>query len=136
MCEDATTFNQPLADWDTSHVKDMCGMFLNASSFNQPLAEWDVSKVIYLESTLFAGASNFNQPLADWDISNVEVTYCMFENAHGFNQSLAAWDMSHVRDMEGMFHGISNLRRLRWRMMRFCKRVRVFIGLCCCCANH
>merc|ERR1712083_1005669 len=41
----AKTFNQPLASWDTSKVKDMKGMFLAARSFNQPLDSWDASKI-------------------------------------------------------------------------------------------
>ena len=32
----ATSFNQPLNDWDTHNVKDMRAMFAWATSFNQP----------------------------------------------------------------------------------------------------
>ena len=33
----ATSFNQPLNNWNVSNVTDMEDMFENASSFNQPL---------------------------------------------------------------------------------------------------
>ena len=37
----ATSFNQPLNNWDVSNVTDMFGMFNGATSFNQPLhAPW------------------------------------------------------------------------------------------------
>ena len=41
----ASSFNQPLNDWDVSNVTDMNSMFSDASSFNQPLNDWDVSNV-------------------------------------------------------------------------------------------
>ena len=42
----ATSFNQPLNDWNVSKVTDMIGMFCGAISFNQPLNKWNVSNVI------------------------------------------------------------------------------------------
>ena len=42
----ATSFNQPLNDWDVSKVTTMQGMFRSTSSFNQPLDQWDVSKLV------------------------------------------------------------------------------------------
>ena len=41
-------------------------MFFNASSFNQPLNNWNVSKVTYMYD-MFEEATSFNQPLhAPW----------------------------------------------------------------------
>ena len=34
-----------ISQWDVSNVTDMGGMFGNASSFNQPLNNWNVSNV-------------------------------------------------------------------------------------------
>ena len=49
-------------NWDVSNVEYMSGMFANASSFNQPLNNWNVSKV-----TNIADAHSFNHPLhAPW----------------------------------------------------------------------
>ena len=45
MFTGAQSFNQPLNDWDTSNVTDMCGMFEYAENFDQPLDKWDVSNV-------------------------------------------------------------------------------------------
>ena len=62
----ATSFNQPLNNWDVSNVTDMGGMFMYASSFNQPLNKWNVSKVKNM-NYMFADATSFNQPLhAPW----------------------------------------------------------------------
>ena len=41
MFRGATSFNQPLNNWNVSNVGDMGDMFLDARSFNQPLhAPW------------------------------------------------------------------------------------------------
>lgn len=39
----ATSFNQPLNNWNVSNVTNMRGMFFNASTFNQDLSMWCVS---------------------------------------------------------------------------------------------
>ena len=36
----ASSFNQPLNNWDVSNVTDMTCIFKDASSFNQPLNKW------------------------------------------------------------------------------------------------
>ena len=41
----ATSFNQPLNNWNVSKVREMNCMFWNAESFNQPLDKWNVSKM-------------------------------------------------------------------------------------------
>ena len=62
----ATSFNQPLNNWNVSNVMDMRWMFEVARSFNQPLNNWNVSKVGVMDS-MFGRATSFNQPLhAPW----------------------------------------------------------------------
>ena len=50
MFAGATSFNQPLNNWNVSNVTDMMLMFTRARSFNRPLNNWNVSKV----ETMFA----------------------------------------------------------------------------------
>jgi len=66
MFDEATSFNQPLNNWNVSKVTTMAMMFVEATSFNQPLNNWNVSKVTNMEA-MFWGATSFNQPLhAPW----------------------------------------------------------------------
>ena len=43
MFNGATSFNQPLVEWDVSAVTEMQNTFINAHSFNQSIDNWDVS---------------------------------------------------------------------------------------------
>ena len=47
---DATNFNQPLLEWDTSRVTNLYQTF-HCNRFNQPLSGWDTSRVKTLEET-------------------------------------------------------------------------------------
>ncbi len=48
MFAEASAFNKPLNDWDTSNVTDMTYMFF-AATFNQPLNDWDTSSVTNMD---------------------------------------------------------------------------------------
>jgi surface protein len=39
----SSNFNQPLNNWNTSHVTNMRYMFLAADNFNQNLSSWTVN---------------------------------------------------------------------------------------------
>lgn len=71
MFNSATSFNQPLNEWDTSNVRNMSFMFTRATSFNKPLNEWDTSNVTKM-TLMFYNAESFDQLLDKWNISNVE----------------------------------------------------------------
>ncbi len=127
MFEEATSFNQPVDNWDVSNVTNMKGMFRGASSFNHSLDSWDVSNVTdmsFMFSTatvfdqslnkwnvskvenmcgMFKGATNFNQPLNEWIVSDVKNMSRLFECAGSFNQPLDMWNVSNVTDMSRMF---------------------------------
>ena len=71
------------------HVSD-------ATSFNQPLNNWNVSNVRSMLH-MFYGANSFNQPLNKWNVSNVTDVFGMFNGATSFNQTLHAPDQFHAR---------------------------------------
>ncbi|WP_373519985.1 BspA family leucine-rich repeat surface protein [Aquiflexum sp.] len=96
----ATTFNQPIGNWDVGNVTDMSRMF-DLSSFNQPIGDWDVSKVTNMIAMF--SSSQFNQPIGEWDVSNVNNMGILFHNSP-FNQPIGDWDVSKVTDMGLMFY--------------------------------
>ena len=74
-----------------SNVTDMHGMFNEASKFNQPLNNWDTSKVTDMNH-MFENARTFNQPLNNWDTSKVTNMAHMFVSAKAFDQDLSTWN--------------------------------------------
>ncbi len=106
----AVLFNQPLNNWDVSKVTNFEYMFGWASSFNQPLNNWDTSSVKYAKG-MFSGATSFNQPLNNWDVTNVQNMESMFDNATSFNQPLNNWDIANVTNMWGMFSGATSFNQ-------------------------
>ena len=126
MFFDATSFDQPIGDWNVGNVTDMSAMFFGASSFSQPIGDWDVSNVTQMDAmfafstfdqpigdwnvgnvtsmgSMFFNAGSFSQPIGDWDVSNVASMAFMFEAARSFNQPIGEWDVSNVTDMSSMF---------------------------------
>ena len=53
MFKQASSFNQPLNDWDVSKVQTMNNMFMYALAFNQPLWKWDWICKAADKSTIF-----------------------------------------------------------------------------------
>jgi surface protein len=48
----------------------MDGMFSGATSFNQPIGNWNLQLPISMWH-MFSGATSFNQDIGNWDVSNV-----------------------------------------------------------------
>ncbi len=44
MFQNASTFNQPLNNWNINNVNQINGMFYSAKRFNQPLDQWQFSR--------------------------------------------------------------------------------------------
>ena len=100
MFEGATVFNGLLYNWNTSNVKEMTRIFMNAEFFNQYINTgysylldykiWDVSNVSNFEH-VFDGALRFNKYIGDWETKNATSMGYMFNNAVHFNQDLSKW---------------------------------------------
>lgn len=43
MFKGATSFNQPIENWDALNVVDMRGMLYDAKSFKQKIPNWNIS---------------------------------------------------------------------------------------------
>ena len=71
-------------------------MFTGASSFNQPLNNWDVTSATTM-AAMFLGAVLFNQPLNNWDVSNVAIMNNMLVgvtlDSEYYDNLLIAWSM-------------------------------------------
>ena len=105
-CGDAGT--ALMADWDTSLVTDMSGLFSSKWNFNQDISGWDVRKVTDM-SRMFESANDFNQDLSSWKVGAVTDMSQMFSGANRFalTADLSGWDVSKVTNMNGMFNGAS-----------------------------
>ena len=66
MFVNATSFNQPLNNWNVSNVTDMSGMFASATSFNQDLSMWCVSNIPTMPYNFDLNASNWTLPRPVW----------------------------------------------------------------------
>ena len=93
-----------MADWDTSLVTDMSGLFSGKGSFNQDISGWDVSKVTDMQG-MFNNAGQFNQDLSSWKVDAVTDMSSMFQSAWSFAKTadMSGWDVSKVTNMQGMF---------------------------------
>ena len=98
----ATTFNQPIDSWNTANVTNMSSMFLNAYSFNQPIGTWSTVNVKNM-AMMFNGAIIFNQPIANWNTKNVTSMGEMFNSAYLYNQPIGNWNTANVKAMYAMF---------------------------------
>ena len=70
MFKNASSFNQPLEQWNVGNVTYICEMFYGASAFNQPIGEWNVANVTNMEGKFYY-ASAFNQPIGNWNVDNI-----------------------------------------------------------------
>eukprot|EP00949_MAST-11_sp_MAST-11-sp1_P001124 g1124.t1 len=114
-----------IADWDTSSVTDMEGIFEEVTEFNADLSKWKVSDVTSLRK---GRASEFNADISKWDVGNVrnmessKLKSCAsrdcnanvdfppaaaFRGATKFNADLSKWDVVNVESMYFTFEDAS-----------------------------
>ena len=93
----------------------MSKMFCKASSFNQPLNNWNVSNVESMVQ-MFDDALSFNQPLDRWNVSKVKDMTCMFYGATSFRQPITAWKLC-GQSTRGIFLDLPDYRDMESRVM-------------------
>jgi surface protein len=108
MFSGATSFNQPIGNWNTGKITNFTGIFSGATSFNQDLSNWDTSSATSFAS-MFSNASKFNNGGASlrtnvnkWNTSKVTSMASMFSNTP-FNQDITNWDTSKIVNFSSMF---------------------------------
>ena len=59
MFHEASTFNQPIASWNTEKVNNMQLMFHHASTFNHDIYTWTGTAATTAQTSMFDGATAF-----------------------------------------------------------------------------
>ena len=102
--------NPEISNWPTGNVTDMSFMFAGASMFDQPIGDWDTAKVTTMQNMFFS-AWAFNRPIGSWNTANVRTMTSMFEYAWGFNQGLSKWNTGAVTQWPNMFYGATKFNQ-------------------------
>jgi hypothetical protein len=90
MFASAREFNGEIGTWNTSHVKNMEGMFFAARRFNGAISKSDVSNV-KSAAAMFQNARAFNQDISGWTPSSMQNMEFMFYSADSFDQDVSRW---------------------------------------------
>ena len=108
-----------LANWDSSKVTNMCGLFSNAQSLPNVLAlrNWDTSNVTDM-SYMFSNATSLMfVDVSNWDTGKVTDMTCMFQVGESWAANgqlieilgLGDLNVSNVTDMTCMFYGSARM---------------------------
>lgn len=108
-----------VADWDTSQVVTMYGMFAQASGLPDALAlrNWDTSSVTNMEFMFSEDSSLMYIDVSNWKTVNVTKMGSMFQVGSSYAGNgqlveilgLGNWDVSNVKDMTCMFYGAGKM---------------------------
>ncbi len=118
MFNSATSFNQPIGDWNMSRVNNVANMFNSAIAFNNGgdpnINNWNVTNITNM-TQFFRNARSFNQNIGGWDISNVTTIASMFRVAQSFNNGgspdINNWNTSNVTNMLSTFNNAINFNQ-------------------------
>ena len=122
MFKSATSFNNGgqdgIKDWNTNMANSFSGMFYGASSFNQPLTNWNTSNVAGAGfKSMFRSNTSFNQDISHFDVSNGTDFREMFRSATSFNNGgqtgINNWSIKTTGNvlMSSMFFGATSFNQ-------------------------
>lgn len=116
---EALTDISGLAEWDSSHVTDMCALFNGARSLPDALAlkNWDTSNVEDMSYLFSCNVSLRFVDVSSWNTGKVTDMNCMFQVGDSWAANgqlieingLGDLDVSNVRDMTCMFYGAGQM---------------------------
>ena len=109
-----------IANWDTSNVTDMYGLFSGAKGLTDALAirNWDTSNVTDMGSMFSNDISLMFIDVTNWKTSKVTSMACMFQVGESWKGNgqlieilgLGNLDVSNVTDMTCMFYGAGQMQ--------------------------
>ena len=109
-----------IANWDTSNVTDMRGLFSGASSLTDALAlrNWDTSNVTNMDYMFSNATSLMFIDVTNWNTSKVTSMVSMFQVGESWKRNgqlieilgLGNLDVSNVTDMTCMFYGAGQMQ--------------------------
>ena len=109
-----------IANWDTSHVTDMSGLFSGTSGLQDALAlrNWDTSNVTNMDRMFSNAISLRFVDVTNWNTSKVTSMKCMFQVGEDWKRNgqlieilgLGNLDVSNVTDMTSMFYGAGQMQ--------------------------
>jgi surface protein len=92
----------PIANWDTTRLTDMSGLFTSQPSCNPDISAWNTAKVTTF-TNMFYDARVFNQDISSWNTGRATEMRAMFSFATAFNQDISSWNTGRVTNMMNMF---------------------------------
>ncbi|QTE67419.1 BspA family leucine-rich repeat surface protein [Clostridiales bacterium] len=108
-----------IANWDSSNVTNMSGLFCGAKSLPDALAlrNWDTSNVTDMSYMFSSATSLMFVDVSNWNTSRVTDMTCMFQVGDSWSANgqlteilgLGDLDVSNVRDMTCMFYGSAQM---------------------------
>ena len=103
----------PLADWDTSSLRDISGMFHGNRTLTDisALENWEVDTVTDMHNFLCKTGISSPIAISNWNVSNVtDISYLFNDCANLVSlNDLSSWNTSKVTNMRGMCLNSSNI---------------------------